>query len=280
MKTIPSNYRLFFPLIGIILLITSCSFGDNDLETAGENENGETLFQQAFSNGLLANEAFVRSRYLMKDWLDYVDPRTGLLPRNLFDSRDIWNPQDSAADNYPFFVITSYFTDPDLYLNQMQEILLTETALTSRIDHLPDQYSFPKGDFVDEDSDLERIMFGSAEYVKDGLLTIVELLGATPWRARMIGILDDMWRQAKVETPSGTIVSTNHEVNGEMLQILSRVYWMTGDEQYLEYAIRLGDYYLLGKNHPTRNFKELRLSDHGSEIVSGLTELYATRASL
>ena len=41
-------------------------------------------------------------------------------------------------------------------------------------------------------------------------------------------------------------------------------------------AIRLGDYYLLGNNHPTRNFKVLRLRDHGCEIVSGLCELYAT----
>ena len=32
----------------------------------------------------------------------------------------------------------------------------------------------------------------------------------------------------------------------------------------------------LGNNHPTRNFKVLRLRDHGCEIVSGLCELYAT----
>ena len=44
----------------------------------------------------------------------------------------------------------------------------------------------------------------------------------------------------------------------------------------LKAAIRLGDYYLLGDNHPTRNFKVLRLRDHGCEIVSGLCELYAT----
>ncbi|MBI5010837.1 MAG: hypothetical protein HZB98_14575, partial [Bacteroidia bacterium] len=46
--------------------------------------------------------------------------------------------------------------------------------------------------------------------------------------------------------------------------------------KYLEYAERLGDYYLIGNNHPTRNFRVLRLRDHGCEIVSGLCELYAT----
>jgi hypothetical protein len=61
-----------------------------------------------------------------------------------------------------------------------------------------------------------------------------------------------------------------------MLQSLSRIYWITGDKKYLDQAIMIGDYYLLGNNHPTRNFKVLRLRDHGCEIVSGLCELYAT----
>jgi hypothetical protein len=50
---------------------------------------------------------------------------------------------------------------------------------------------------------------------------------------------------------------------------------MKGDEKYLEWAVRLGDYYLLDKHHPTRDTKHLRLRDHGCEIVSGLCELYA-----
>jgi hypothetical protein len=107
-------------------------------------------------------------------------------------------------------------------------------------------------------------------------MPITELLGATPWRARMMGLVDDAWRVAPVETPFGRIVSTNPEVNGDMLLVLPRIYWMTGEEEYLEYAIRLGDYYLLGNHHPTRDFETLRLRDHGNEVVSGLTELYAT----
>jgi hypothetical protein len=79
-----------------------------------------------------------------------------------------------------------------------------------------------------------------------------------------------------VETPFGKIPSIDPEVNGDMLQALSRVFWFTGDNKYLEWAKRLGDYYLLGENHPTRNFRVLRLRDHGCEIVSGLCELYAT----
>ena len=73
-----------------------------------------------------------------------------------------------------------------------------------------------------------------------------------------------------------------------MLQALSRIYWMTGDRKYLQWAIRLGDYYLLGDHHPTRpsrasgsfkrpngNGTRLSLDDHGCEAISGLCELYA-----
>jgi hypothetical protein len=51
---------------------------------------------------------------------------------------------------------------------------------------------------------------------------------------------------------------------------------MTGDKKYLEWATRLGNYYLLNGHHPTKNESSLRLRDHGCEIVSGLCELYAT----
>ena len=233
-------------------------------------------FAQADVNGRLANEAFVRSDRLMMDWLTLADPRTGLLPRNTTADSDIWNAKDAAADLYPFLVLTAWFTRPELYAGGMQEILLTETALTSRIGRLPDTYSFSRQGFAAEKIDTASIMFGGSEYVKDGLMPITELLGVTPWRARMMGIVDDLWRYAPIETPHGRIVSLDPEVNGDMLLVLSRIYWMTNDPRYLEYATRLGDYYLLGTHHPTRDFATLRLRDHGNEVVSGLTELYAT----
>ena len=231
---------------------------------------------EAATNARLANEAFVRSDRLMMDWLTLADPRSGLLPRNTTGDRDIWNAKDCAADLYPFLVLTAWYTRPELYAGRMQEMLLTETALTSRLGRLPDTYSFSKQGFAGATVDTAAIMFGGSEYVKDGLMPITELLGTTPWRARMLGIVDDLWRFAPIETRYGRIVSLDPEVNGDMLLVLSRLYWMTRDARYLEYAIRLGDYYLLDSHHPTRDFPTLRLRDHGNEVVSGLTELYAT----
>jgi len=237
----------------------------------------DPAFSQALENGRLANEGFVRCQNYVKGWLEHADPRTGLIPKGLRgDRRDIWNAQDAAADNYPFMVLTAAITDRSLFDGRMLNMLNTETNLTSRIGRLPDTYSFSKHYFKYAEPDIGRIMFGASEYVKDGLLPLTEWLGTSPWSDRMIGILDDMWKRAPVKTKYGKIISQDHEINGEMLQTLSRIYWMTGERKYLEWAIRLGDYYLLGEHHPTRDETELRLRDHGCEIVSGLCELYAT----
>jgi len=234
-------------------------------------------FSRALVNGLLANEGFVRCKGYVNGWLQHVDPRTRLIPRNLTRDKDIWNAEDSAADNYPFMVLTAAITDRPLFEGTMHDMLRNEIILTSRIGNLPDTYSFSKQDFQNIKPDMSRIIFGSSEYVKDGLLPLTEWLGPSPWSERMMKILDDLWeQQATIETTYGKILSISHEINGEMLQTLSRVYWMTGDKKYLEWAIRLGDYYLLDRHHPTRDGSMLRLRDHGCEIVSGLCELYAT----
>ena len=91
----------------------------------------------------------------------------------------------------------------------------------------------------------------------------------------MIGIVDDIFAHAQFDTPYGKIPTKNVEVNGEMLQALSRLYWFTGDDKYLDWAVRIGDYYLLGDNHPARG-TSLRLRDHGCEITDGMGELYVT----
>ena len=246
----------------------------------------DKIFDQARENGLLANEGFSHSLRYVKGWLKFADPKTGLIPRNLDweiytdpyrkGGRDIWNPQDSAADNYPFMVLTASLTDRPLFESRMLDMLKTEVKLTSRVDRMPDTYVFSRQGFLTEKPNLNSIIFGSAEYIKDGLLPLTEWLGPSPWSERMIGILDDMWKHAPIDTPYGKIISDNVEVNGEMLQTLSRIYWMTQDIKYLNWAIRLGDYYLLGNHHPTHDTSYLRLRDHGNEIISGLCELYAT----
>jgi hypothetical protein len=234
----------------------------------------EALFRQAEQNARRAAEAFFRCRRFVDGWLAHADPKTGLIPRNLKESRDLWNAKDSAADNYPFMVLTCAITDRPLFEGRMLDMLRTETRVTSRLGRLPDDFLFSKQGFATEKPNLDAIVFGGSEYVKDGLIPLTEWLGPSPWSERMIGIMDDLWQRAEIETPFGKIATLNFEVNGNLLQACSRLFWMTGDRKYLDWAIRLGDYYLLGKNHPTRDMNELRLMDHGCEVINGLSELY------
>jgi hypothetical protein len=277
MHQTPLRKSLFiYSILSFVLVALSVTFFPACQPAVNEPDKIE--LSEAMENGYLAHEGYTRSLSFVYDWLTYADPKTGLIPRNLDGGLDIWNAQDAAADNYPFMVLTASILDKPLYEGRLSELLKTEKRLTNRLDRLPDTYSFSKNGFDQEEVNKDAIIFGASEYVKDGLLPLTEYIGKTAWSDRMREILDDIWKNASYETSYGTLPSLNVEVNGELLQVLSRVYWMSGDEKYLKWALRLGDYYLLGEQHPTDNFEVLRLRDHGCEIVSGLCELYLATA--
>ena len=152
------------------------------------DKNREAAFREAAGNGLQANQAFFRSRLFIDGWLKHADPDTGLIPRNLNRSRDIWNAKDSAADNYPFMVVTAAMTDRELFDGRILEMLRTETRLTSRIGNMPDTWSFSGKGFSTDKANLDSIIFGSSEYMKDGLLAVTEWLGNCPWTDRILEI--------------------------------------------------------------------------------------------
>jgi hypothetical protein len=228
---------------------------------------------------MLANEGFERCENYMRAWLHYADTVSGLIPRNIEAGIDYWNAKDAAADNYPFLVLTAYFTDQGLFRGRMRDMLDAEKRLTSRVGTLPDTYSFSKRGFLADTAKMDEIVFGTSEYIKDGLLPLTEWLGSSPWSDRMLEMLHDLGQHVRIAgsvSGDGFGNASREEVNGELLQVLSRMYWTTGEEQLLDWAITIGDYYLLGDHHPTRDLEYLRLRDHGCELVSGLCELYAT----
>ena len=260
--------------IGIVLCAFVLLLGCNRL-----SDQEEQFFSQASENAKLANEGLRRSNRYMNAWLEKADTETGLIPRNLGDSRDIWNAKDAAADNYPFMVLTASITDHKRYNGKLTGMLRTEEKLTSRLGKLPDTWSFKKDDFESETPDTADIIFGASEYIKDGLLPLTEWLGKSPWSDRMLDMMDDIWKYASVPTEYGNIPTRNIEVHGEMLQALPRLYFMTGNEKYLQWALRLGNHYLTGEGYPGLFQNNLRLRDHGCEIISGLCELYCCVSS-
>jgi len=268
--------RIIYAFLIICSIFISCTDSTTNFQLTKVDS---TLFESARKNAILANEGFIRCENFVHGWLEYADPKSNLIPRNIQGSIDFWNAKDAAADNYPFMVLTSFFVDWDLFNGKMLDILNNEKRLTSRVGSLPDTYSFSKQGFLEGEVKMGQIIFGASEYIKDGLLPLTEWLGESPWSIRMLEMLYDLNKEMdiaqEIDEP-GFGNAPREEVNGEMLQTLSRIYWMTGDEQFLDWAIQIGDYYLLGEHHPTRDLDYLRLRDHGCELVSGLCELYVT----
>ncbi len=136
-------------------------------------------------------------------------------------------------------------------------------------------------------------LFGAGEYAKDGLITVTELLGRTPWFHRMVDMIADAMDRAPIATTWGKLPAADGELNGDFLQVLVRLSTMTGDPRYLAWARRIADAYVeevLPGNFGVPSTKwdftthtgeaQLRLRDHGNELVVGLTLLYALESDL
>ena len=142
--------KLFFALLFLIPF------------TAIQSQTMDPDFSQAVENGKLVNQGFNRCIAYVNAWMKYADASTGLIPRNITDSKDFWNAWDAAADNYPFMVLTSSILMPEFFKGKALDMLKTERQLTPRIGKLPDTYSFSKQGFKNETIDTNQLIFGAA----------------------------------------------------------------------------------------------------------------------
>ncbi len=248
----------------------------------------QAAFRQAAENGLRSEEVLSRTRRMLHAWLAYADPRTLLLPDVLPGYErgpkglHIYRPHNSGADNYPYLVATAWFADRALYDGRLREMLRNEIRYTNALDAIP----------ADLDLETGRLgppsLFGAAEYAKDGLIAITELLGRTPWFHRMTDMTASLMEHAPVASDFGPLPDAGAELNGDVLQTLVRLAPMTGDRRYLEWAERIGDAYVrevLPRNHDLPGYTwdfakhvgpdRMRLRDHGNEMVVGLVLLEA-----
>ena len=209
-------------------------------------------------------------------WLAHADPRSGLLPRTL-KGDDFWNAKDCAADNMPFLWLTGRMTGLPHLVRAGDFLLQQEQALTSRVDGMPDDFAFATQTFRTREPDLDDVVFGAAEYCKDGLLPMTEWAGQGPWTARMVQLLAALIAHSTVASPAGRLPSLVLEVNGDLLQAYSRAYWLHGDPAFRTMAFRLGDHYLL--HAPLLQQPQLPLRDHGCEVIGGLSEAYVLAAA-
>jgi hypothetical protein len=258
---------------------------------AAADAAAEVLFREAAANGVRADEVFRRTKRMLHGWLAHADERTLLLPDFLPGYErgtrplNLYTPHNSGADNYPYLVATAFFTDRPLFEGRMREMLRNEIRFTNVKDGVPGNLELKTRQLG------PASLFGAAEYAKDGLIAITELLGRTPWFHRMAEMTAGLMRNAPVESRFGPLPDGGAELNGDVLQTLVRLAAMTNDRRFLEWAERIGDAYVeevLPGNHGLPGYTwdfvkhegpdRMRLRDHGNEIVVGLTLLHALEA--
>jgi hypothetical protein len=251
----------------------------------------EATFRTAAGNGERSEEVFRRTRRMLHAWLEYADARTLLLPDVVPGFKrgpkplGVYRPHNSGADNYPYLLATSYFTDRALFEGRMRDMLRNEIRYTNALDQIPADLELATGKLGPPS------LFWAAEYAKDGLLAITELLGRSPWFARMADMTASLIEHSPVASDFGLLPDTGAELNGDVLQSLVRLAPMTGDRRFLDWAERIGDAYVrevLPRNHGLPGYTwdfgkhegpdRMRLRDHGNEIVVGLVLLQAIEA--
>ena len=227
----PQVHRVL--LILLLSLATNCAQGAED-----------PAFDKARESAEIASFTISKvQRWLQDVALKKIESETGLYrPDGDFNYRDAW------ADCYPFLVWAAWLTDLDALNGPVRG------ALHAEIKQCPDGF-FTKPENT----------FGGSEYAKDGLVAIVEVTGKDDWYERMLAVENEIWANPTIDTKYGKIPSVDIEINGEQIQVLARLYTMTGEKKYLEWAERLADYYLL-----QGDFVPKSLRDHGCEIIGGL----------
>ncbi|MCP4536085.1 MAG: hypothetical protein GY832_02965 [Chloroflexi bacterium] len=275
----PWDERMVVTPIGPSDRISARRFVVADLHKALVRSDFE---QAAQLNSILAQEAFQRAHRAMEAWKTMRDEQTGLVPKSTHPRLAYWDPEDVAADLFPFLLLSSQ------YLDRESEVLWLETLSNEReiCGPMPCSIELYSGQVIDEE--MSRIIFSASEYAKDGVLAVSERFGQGPWFDRMEEIMNALIDAAYVETEAGKISDRGTEANGEMLQVLSRLYWATGNDRYLEMAERIAEAYLFDVFPKNRYLPatywdfdngqpqsdDFRLRDHGSEIAPGLVELY------
>jgi len=220
--------------------------------------------KQASQSAQIAGYALSKvQRWLHETALPVIDPNTGLYPADGY-----WNYRDTAADCYPFLCWAAFVTDLDALNGPVRNVLHVEQRLCNYLDRIPVPYDWKHGKQLVPEYD--EMVFQASEYVKDGLIAIVEATGRDEWYDRMLALEEDLWKHARIDTPFGKIPSTDIEVNGEQIQALARLYTMTWREEFVTWAERLADYYFAQPD-----FVPTRLRDHGCEIIGGLGLLLA-----
>jgi hypothetical protein len=246
------------------------------------------LAQAALIHADLGREAIQRARAVHDAWMRLRSRATGLFPQST--TRNEWNYNNTAADLFCFLWITAIRTAapslPDLQATLEAEARLAPPGELCGPVRWDDAKPIP--------SDENDRMFGTSEYAKDGLLSLIEATGDDRALARLHELARTIIARSHHKAPRGPIPSIESEVNGNMLQVFSRLGCEPDGRTFADAAARIADAVIdamLPANHglPAHAFDyettrplltTTRLRDHGSEIIPGLAEAHALAVTL
>ena len=176
-------------------LLVSCCF-------LYAEETHDPVFEQARKSAAIAGKTLSKvHRWLHEVALKKIDPETGLYisyPGGSARYREaFWNYDDTAADTYPFLFWAAYYTDIELLDGPIRGVLEAEQRHGNHLDRIPTAVNHKTLEKVIKSK--EDTIFAASEYVKDGLVPIVEVAGKNnPWFKRMQEIQDDIWKKRVV----------------------------------------------------------------------------------
>ncbi len=253
----------------------------------------EDLFQEAKLNSFFSSEAFNRLNLFKKGWMAFEDKETGLIPYKLYWGPEyrLYIPEQSAADFYPFLLLSAYYTNYTDYATlkkwfYLDSLYKSDSGLPAVVDLNKDKISNSNTVI---NYDIDKQIFGASETVKDGYLPLIELFGQNHESySKSVGLIKTIFSFCSYNTSYGCIPSLNTEVNGEILISLSRLYLVSRNETFLDLGEPILNFYLFEviseNNGHLCNFiksdlsgcrnEEFNLGDHGNEIIPGVVEFF------
>ncbi|MCP4639244.1 MAG: hypothetical protein GY851_02355, partial [bacterium] len=167
------------PTLVVMTVVVGIVFGN----VAGAQD----AYEQASESAAIAGHALSKvHRWLHEVAVPTIDPETGL-----YKARGKWDYRDTAADCYPFFIWAAHVVDRDVLNGPARDVLHREMALCNTYGAIPVPWDFKKGAPA-KDIEWDDVVFQASEYVKDGLIAIVEVTGHDEWFDRMRAIEDEI----------------------------------------------------------------------------------------
>ncbi len=257
-------------------------------------EKAGDLVSAAAINARLAGDSIERAMRVHDAWMGRRHPKTGLFPQSMTQRE--FNYRNTAADFFGFECAIALDTRADS-VPLLRETLSRERDLNVK-GGLCVALDWETGAQLPRSPHDQ--MFATSEYLKDGLTSLYDRHGDPEVLARMSEVADAIIAASEVKSRFGVIPSRESEINGNVLQSLCRLGFITGKREYFAFAGRLGDAVIrqmLEARQQTGGLPVKRydypndrpavkdgglaqLRDHGNETAVGISEVYALAVSL